>query len=236
VLGTCLAAFVQGLSGFAFGLVAMSVWAWSIEPQMAAPMVVFGSVLGQSLAFGALRRNLHLDRALPFIVGGLFGVPLGVFLLRYVDPRLFRGGVGIFLIGYCSVMLLARRLPVVSRGGRGLDATIGWIGGVMGGLGGLTGPAPTLWCTLRGWDRDTQLAVFQSFNLSMQLVTLAGYAISGALTRGMGLVFAVMVPVTIVPTLAGIGLYRRISAARFQRLVLALLLVSGVLLVLSLRR
>src|SRR5579863_8083596 len=175
VLGTCLAGFVQGLSGFAFGLVAMSVWSWSLAPQLAAPMVVFGSIVGQSLGIMAIGRNLQMRRAMPFIIGGLFGIPLGVWLLRYVDPVMFRGGVGIFLICYCTVMLLSRHLPAITRAGVVWDAVAGWIGGVMGGLGGLTGPAPTLWCTLRGWERDTQRSVFQAFNLSMQIVTMATY-------------------------------------------------------------
>ena len=235
VVGTSLAGLVQGLSGFGFGLVAMSVWSWTIAPQLAAPMVVFGSVVGQLLAIGVVRRGFALRRAVPFIVGGVFGVPLGVMLLRYVDPRLFRGGVGVFLVCYCSAMLMARHLPVITRGGAALDGFFGWIGGVMGGVGGLTGPAPTLWCTLRGWDRDAQRAVFQSFNLTMQCLTLASYAASGTLTVGMVPIFAVMVPAAILPTFLGVRLYRRVSTAAFQRLVLALLLISGVLLVLSLR-
>jgi len=235
VVGTCLAGFVQGLSGFAFGLVAMSVWSWTIAPQLAAPMVVFGSVIGQLMAIGVLRRGFDLRRATPFIIGGVFGVPLGVWLLHDIDPRLFRGGVGVFLILYCSVMLMARHLPVVTLGGRLADGIAGWIGGVMGGIGGLTGPAPTLWCTLRGWDRDGQRAVFQSFNLVMQVLTLTTYVVSGTITRGMLATFAVIAPAVVVPTLIGIRLYSRIGTAVFQRLVLSLLLVSGVLLVLSLR-
>jgi hypothetical protein len=234
IVGTALAGFVQGLSGFAFGLVAMSVWSWTIAPQLAAPMVVFGSVIGQLLAVGVLRRGFDLRRAAPFIVGGVFGVPLGVWLLHDVDPRLFRGGVGLFLIVYCSIMLMARHLPVVTHGGRFADGVVGWIGGVMGGLGGLTGPAPTLWCTLRGWDRDAQRAVFQSFNLVMQVLTLVTYVVSGTITPAMLGIFAVIAPAVVVPTLLGLRLYRRISTAAFQRLVLFLLLISGVLLVASL--
>jgi uncharacterized membrane protein YfcA len=235
VLGTCLAGFVQGLSGFAFGLVAMSIWAWSIEPQLIGPMVVFGAIVGQLLSLGSVRRGLDLRKSMPFIIGGIVGVPIGVLLLRYVDARLFRGGVGIFLVAYCSAMLLARHLPVVTRGGATLDGVVGWVGGVMGGLGGLTGPAPTLWCVLRGWDRDTQRAVFQSFNLTLQVLTLLTYAVSGGLTIGMGRIFALMVPTAILPTLAGVQLYRRISTAGFQRLVLGLLLLSGLALLASLR-
>ena len=36
VVGAALAGFVQGLSGFGFGLTAMSLWAWTLEPQLAA--------------------------------------------------------------------------------------------------------------------------------------------------------------------------------------------------------
>jgi uncharacterized membrane protein YfcA len=197
--------------------------------------VVFGSVVGQVLAFVVLRRGLAFGRALPFIIGGMFGVPVGVLLLHHVDPRLFRGGVGVFLICYCSAMLAARHLPVITRGGAVLDGVAGWIGGLMGGIGGLTGPAPTLWCTLRGWDRDAQRAVFQSFNLTMQCFTLLTYGVSGTLTHAMLPIFGVMLPTAILPTLAGVRLYRRVSTAAFQRLVLVLLLTSGVLLVASLR-
>ncbi|SCU76124.1 exported hypothetical protein [Cupriavidus necator] len=34
IAGAAVAGFVQGLSGFAFGMVAMSFWAWAIEPQL----------------------------------------------------------------------------------------------------------------------------------------------------------------------------------------------------------
>ena len=233
VLGTCLAGFVQGVSGFAFGLVAMSVWAWSIEPQLAGPMVVWGSWIGQILSLGAVRGGLLWRRAVPFVVGGAAGVPVGAWLLRYVDVGVFRGSVGVVLIFYCSAMLFARRLPMVRRGGRLADGAVGALGGVMGGLGGLTGPAPTLWCTLRGWDKDAQRSVFQVFNLAMHSLTLTVYFINGTLTAAMAPAFTLMVPVAILPTFAGVLVYRRVNDRMFRRLVLFLLLISGVLLLAS---
>ena len=73
VLGAALAGFVQGLSGFAFGLVALAVWAWVLEPALAGPLVVFGSLVGQVVALPQLRLA-SLPRALPFVLGGLVGV------------------------------------------------------------------------------------------------------------------------------------------------------------------
>jgi hypothetical protein len=46
-VGAVVAGFVQGLSGFAFGLTAMSFWAWSLDPRVAAVLAVFGALLGQ---------------------------------------------------------------------------------------------------------------------------------------------------------------------------------------------
>lgn len=227
VAGAALGGFIQGLSGFGFGLLAMTIWAWTVAPRLVGPMVVWGSCLCQLLALIVLRRRLAWSRALPFVFGGLFGAPAGAVLLPYVNVHLFRGFVGLVLVVYCSAVLLARYLPAIAWGGPSMDAAVGAIGGLMGGLSGLTGPAPTLWCTLRGWDMDTQRAVFQSFNLSMQTITLVAYALDGTLRPGMIPAFALMLPVVVLPTFAGVAVYRRFSSAAFRRLVLLMLLASG---------
>ena len=234
VVGTCLGGFVQGVSGFAFGLVAVSVWAWSIEPQLAGPLVVWGSWVGRVLSIGTARRGFVWRRTIPFLVGGVAGVPLGTWLLPYIDMHVFRAGVGTLLVVYCSIMLCARSLPVLTHGGRWLDGAVGAVGGVMGGLAGLTGPAPTLWCLLRGWDRDAQRAMFQAFNLAMHSLTLTIYLLNGTVTAGMLPAFALIVPIAIIPTLAGVRVYQRFSHHDFQRLVLFLLLASGLMMLLAL--
>jgi uncharacterized protein len=227
IVGAAVAGFVQGLSGFAFGLVALSLWAWSISPQLAGPMVVFGSLLGQLLSIHSVRAAHDLRRLLPFIVGGVIGVPIAAAILPHLNATLFKAGVGALLVIYCSAMLLARELPRIRAGGRLADATAGLVGGVMGGIGGLSGPAPTLWCTMRDWSRDAQRAVVQSFNLAMQAVTLTVYVMDGAITAETGRMFALVAPALVVPCLIGARLYARVSEDQFRRLVLGLLFLSG---------
>src|SRR5262249_37891058 len=82
---------------------------------------------------------------------------------------------------------------------------------------------PTLWCVLRGWDRDTQRAVFQSFNLAMQAATLVAYAIGGLITAEALRMFALIAPAMLLPSLIGVRLYARFSDATFRTLVLVLL-------------
>ncbi|GJE60106.1 sulfite exporter TauE/SafE family protein [Methylobacterium trifolii] len=231
VLGAAAGGFVQGLSGSSFGLVAMAVWAWSLDPVLTGPLVVFGSLLGQILSVGAIRRGFDAGRLLPFVLGGLVGVPLGVLLLQRIDPLVFKLSVGILLAIWCPMMLLARDLPRIVRGGRLADAAVGLVGGVMGGLGGLTGPAPQLWTTLRGWDRDAQRAVFQGFNLAMHALTLASYAVAGTISGQALRLFPAVAAAVLIPTLVGVRLYSRFSDVAFRRIVLWLLTLSGVILI-----
>ncbi|WP_442597751.1 sulfite exporter TauE/SafE family protein [Parapusillimonas sp. JC17] len=228
VVGAVAAAFVQGLSGFGFGLVAMSIWAWVLEPRLAAALAVFGALTGQVIAAVTVRRGFDLKRLAPFVLGGLLGVPLGVALLPKLDIVWFKAILGALLVVWCPVMLMARRLPHVEAGGRLLDGAVGVTGGIMGGLGGFTGIVPSLWCTLRGLGKDTQRAVIQNFNLSMLIVTMGSYIATGIVTRDMLPVFGMMIPAILVPSLLGARVYIGISENAFRQVVLGLLTASGI--------
>ena len=227
-LGAIVAGFVQGLSGFAFGMVAMSFWAWGLDPRLAATLSVFGALVGQLLAVFTVRRGFNLRLLLPFVLGGLAGIPLGVLVLPQLDMAWFKALLGGFLALWCPVMLMARSLPPVTVGGRFGDALAGMAGGVLSGIGGFAGPVPTLWSTLRGFGKDEQRAVIQNFNLAMLAVTMATYVGTGMVTLQMLPYFAIVAPAMLVPTLLGAKLYIGISEARFRQIVLGLLTASGV--------
>ena len=70
-LGAAAAGLVQGLTGFAFGMVAMAAWTWWLDPVLAGPLVVFGSLVGQLLAIGPIRRGFDSRRVLPLVAGGI---------------------------------------------------------------------------------------------------------------------------------------------------------------------
>ncbi|HSI59191.1 MAG TPA: sulfite exporter TauE/SafE family protein [Ideonella sp.] len=233
VLGAAVAGFVQGLSGFAFSMVAMSFWAWTVEPRLAAGLAVFGGLTGQIVAAVTVRRGFELARLLPFVLGGLAGLPFGLLLLPHLDVQVFKASLGALLVVWCPAMLLAGSLPRITHGGRLADGLAGAFGGMLGPLGGFTGVIPTLWCTLRGYEKDTQRAVIQNFNLAMLAVTMASYLATGVVTREMWPMFAVVAPAMLIPSLLGARVYTGISEASFRRVVLGLLTASGVALLVS---
>ncbi len=228
VAGAATAGFVQGLTGFGFGLVAMSFWAWSLDPRLAAVLAVFGGLTGQTLAAFTVRRGFDAKRVLPFVAGGLLGLPIGLWLLPRIDAVMFRVYIGTLLAVWCPVMLFSQRLPHLRFGGRAADGVAGACGGLMGPLGGFTGAVPTLWCTLRGYERDTQRAVIQNFNLAMLAVTMVSYLATGVVTAPMLPLMAVVEPSLLVQALLGMKVYVGISPAAFRNVVLGLLTASGV--------
>ena len=227
VVGAACAGFVQGLSGFGFSLTAISLWAWVLPPQLAAVLAVFGGLTGQVLAAFTVRRGFNWQTVAPFILGGLAGMPLGLWLLPQIDPVAFRAGVGALLAVWCPLMLWSDRLPRVGGGHFG-DAVAGALGGMMGPLGGFTGAVPTLWCTLRGMERDLQRAVVQNFNLALLAVTMASYLLNGTVTQPMWPLMAIVAPALLLPALLGMKVYVGVSPAAFRRIVLLLLTLSGI--------
>lgn len=210
----------------------MSIWAWTLEPKLAAALAVFGGLLGQLIAAFTVRRGWDLPALLPFLAGGLAGLPVGLYLLPRLDIPLFKAVLGLMLVVICPLMFFAARLPRV-HGGRGSDALAGAAGGVMGGLGGFTGVVPTLWCTMRGFDKDRQRAVIQNFNLTMLVVTFASYIATGVLEMRMLPLLAVVAPAVLLPVLLGARLYAGISDVAFRKVVLGLLSLAGVALLVS---
>ena len=165
------------------------------------------------------------------MVGGVLGVPLGVFFLHNVDPQRFRLLVGVLLIGYCLFALFAGHSMVVTRGGRSLDAVFGLIGGVLGGLGGMTGFVPAIWTQMRGWTRDLRRATMQAYNISMHVVTIAVYFRTGTL-KGADLgQFLIVAPAMLIPSYLGARVYQRFSDRAFTQAGLVALLFSGLALV-----
>jgi uncharacterized membrane protein YfcA len=153
-LGAALAGFVQGLSGFGYGLTAMALWAWTLEPKLAAVLALFGGLCGQIFSAFTVRRGWHWATLLPFIAGGVAGLPIGLWLLPRLDVPTFKVLLGATLVVICPLLFFASRLPPIRRGGHIADAIAGSIGGTMGAFGGATGVVPTLWCTLRGFEKE----------------------------------------------------------------------------------
>jgi uncharacterized protein len=107
------------------------------------------------------------------------------------------------------------------------------LNGLLAGATGLGGILPTIWCGLRGWTRDEQRAVFQPTAAATFLMSLVAFGGAGLATSDAARLFLLGLPALVAGTLLGWLLYGRLDEVAFRRVVLVLLLISGVSLVVA---
>jgi uncharacterized protein len=224
---TFAAALVAGVAGFAFGIVAAAVWLHFLSPTHTTALIVAFGLIVQGISVWKLRRSLKLARLLPFLIGGAVGVPIGVELLQRTSPASLRMGIGVVLILFSGYSLARPKLSPVTAGGKAADGAVGLVNGLIGGATGLAGIVVTVWCTLRGWPRDEQRTVFQPVGVAVFLMTALWLGGTGLVSRDTINLFALGLPALLAGTWVGLKLYARLDEAGFRKVVLGLLLISG---------
>jgi uncharacterized protein len=228
LIATFAGALVTGLSGFAFGLVAASIWLYILTPLQTATLIIAFGLIVQGYSVWKLRRALDWRKLWPFIAGAAIGVPLGVSILGWANPAYVRAGVGMFLILYSLYALLRPSLPPVTREAAAADAAVGFANGVLGGITGLAGILVVIWSGLRGWPKDQQRAVFQPVAVAIFAMSAFWLGFKGAVSADTIRLFLFGLPVLLAGTWLGMKLYGRLDEAAFRKVVLVLLLASGV--------
>jgi uncharacterized protein len=232
-LGALAGGFVSGLAGFGTALMALGIWLYVLPPSVAVPLVLICSVIAQTATFPSIWRTIDFSLVWPFVIGGLAGVPLGTMLIAQADPNVFKLSVGVLLLIFPVALYLQRAPMAFSFGGRAADAAVGFAGGILGGLAGLSGPLPILWASVRGWSKEQRRGIFQTFNWSVLAAALSLQAGTGFIGRDVIWLALLALPATITGAWLGARTYRALSDRNFRDLVLALLFLSGVGLVWS---
>jgi uncharacterized membrane protein YfcA len=230
LIATFLGALVAGLSGFAFGLVAASLWLYILIPLQTATLIVAFGLIVQGYAVWKLRHVLDWRRLWPFVAGAAAGVPVGVAVLTWASPAYVRAGVGVLLVLYS---LYAWFRPAVKpiAAGPAADIGVGFLNGALAGLTGLAGILVTIWCGARGWPKDQQRAVFQPVAVAIFVMTAGWIGAKGAIAPDTMRLFLFGLPALLAGTWLGIKLYGRLDEAAFRKIVLVLLLLSGAALI-----
>jgi uncharacterized membrane protein YfcA len=225
--GAFAAAFVTGLAGFAFAIVAAALWLHFLSPAEATPLVVAYGLIVQGVSVWKLRRAIVWGRLMPFLIGGAIGVPLGIELLRWTPAAALRMAIGAVLVLFSLYNLVRPQLGSTARAGRIADGVVGIVNGALGGATGLAGIAAVVWCSTRGWPPPEQRAVFQPSGVAVFAMTalwLGGANMIGAETLWL---FLIGLPALALGTWVGLKAFGKLDDQAFRRVVLVLLLLSG---------
>jgi uncharacterized membrane protein YfcA len=151
-------------------------------------------------------------------------------VLQWARPGELRAGVGVLLVAYSLYVLLRPALKPIQASALG-DGAIGILSGALGGSTGLGGILPTVWCGLRGFTGDEQRAVFQPVAVAIFIMAALWLGAGGRISMVTIELFLLGLPVLLAGTFLGLRLYGRLDPGGFRKVVLVLLLASGVALV-----
>ena len=225
-----LASAASSIAGFAFSAICGALLFHLMDsPVYAVQVMIACSIAMQLLSVASLWQSIDW-RGLPvFLVGGVFGVPAGAWLLLNLSTGVYRDLIGGLLVVYGCYMLLQRPTRPL-RACPLADAGAGFLGGFTGGLAGFPGAFVTIWCGLKGWDKERQRGLYQPFILCMQPISLVAIhlmrpaASTAAQLDWNALAF---IPAALLGTWFGLRIFRRLSDRQFQIAVNLLLVAAG---------
>jgi len=226
----CMGGAIFGIAGFAFGVIASLFLHHGFATADVIFIVVTGALV---LNLGLLPRfwsEIDLRRSLPFLAGATRGLPIGLALLSWLEPRVIRAFVGVLVIGYCAFALRQQSrdpLRFSAGGGRAADVSIGLAGGVVGGVSGLGPLLPGIWYGLRGLSKVEQRALAQPFGLYVQGLMVTWFLATGTVSDRAVQSVAMAAPMMLAAAWLGLRVFDGLSTARFQRLVILVAIVGA---------
>jgi uncharacterized membrane protein YfcA len=225
-------AFVSGLAGFAFSAVAGAILLHSFPALEAVPLMMACSVAVQAANLWALRKSVQWRESLVLIIGGLTGVPIAVYLLQHTETHLLRTGFGAVVALYAGYTLFRPTLTYIRQmKNPGRNALVGFGGGLIGGLTAMPGALPTIWCDMHGVPKNQQRGLVQPFIAAMQIFALVLMLSRSSLPSKLIVDFVVSLPALAAGTVLGIAMFRSVNELAFRRIILLILLFSGLSLV-----
>jgi uncharacterized membrane protein YfcA len=231
LIAVFVASTVSSIAGFAFSaLCGALLFHLTDSPVYVVQVMIVCSMAIQLLSVATLWRSIDWSSLPVFFAGGILGVPAGAYLLLHLQTGAYRDVIGALLIAYGGY-LLVRRPAHKLRTGPLADACAGFLGGVTGGLAGFPGASVTIWCGLKGWDKARQRGVYQPFILSMQPIALIVIALmrpASASAAQLDWKTLAFIPAALLGAWFGLRIFRRLSDRQFEIAVNALLIVSGV--------
>ena len=219
--------FVNGLAGFGTALFSLGWLLQVMPPQQAVAIALVCSLVTGVPGVWQVRHSIDRRRLALFILPAFAGIPIGTVLLGLIDTRLLSLLVGGMLLLYGGYFAFRRTLPAIEGNWTLVEAGIGFVGGVLGAMAGLSGALPSMWLALRPWPKAVQRGIMQPFSMVILLVATVLLAIEGVFTPQVLCNLAPVLPASMFGAVIGLILFRRMPDALYPRVLIGLMLISG---------
>ena len=219
--------FVNGLAGFGTALFSLGWLLQVMPPQQAVAIALICSLVTGVPGVWQVRHSIDRRRLALFILPAFAGIPIGTVLLGLIDTQLLSLLVGGMLLLYGGYFAFRRTLPAIEGNWTLVEAGIGFVGGVLGAMAGLSGALPSMWLALRPWPKAVQRGIMQPFSMVILLVATVLLALEGVFTPEVLYNLGFVLPASMFGAIIGLMLFRRMPDALYPRVLIGLMLISG---------
>lgn len=222
--------FVRALTGFGSALVSIPLLALLFDLGFVVPLEALFEVAISLLllrrAYPAIRKQVLA----PLVAGAVCGSVLGASLLRALANALLKRGLGLVIILFGVHVGFDAGLPTERALSPAWGLVAGMLGGILGGLFGTSGPAFVLYLAHRLRDKEALWASLIGLFAVDYAWRVCVFAMNGLLTREVLRYAVILTPALVAGTMAGHRVHVRMDERRFRKIVAAVLVLSGALL------
>jgi uncharacterized protein len=223
---------MKGAIGFGFPVVAVPMLAFLFDTRTAVVVIPLPLILTNLfiVARAPVDREV-LRRLIPLLISFAPFSILGAYLLSRISAPLLTAFMGMVIFGLGLLSLLNPRLVIPPRLEKRASIGLGVVSGVLNGIGSLGGPFFALYLhgiRLKKWEFVWAITLIF---LVANAIQIASYTQFGML-NGAALAFSVaMIPVAWIGQWLGLFIHDRLNQVVFQRIVLIVVMLSGLSLV-----
>jgi len=221
-----LGSTVLGTIGFGFGMICMATLPFIMDFKFAVAMVSVFSLFAHIVTLYGLRDSVQIKRFLPLVLGGFFGIPLGVNFLRLANLDALKLTLGFVIVAYVIWNYWPGK-PKTRDPHSAWGVLAGLIGGALGGAMNSSGPPAVIYLTQKPWDKDSIKATLQVFFILMGITQLGLLAMVDILTLEVLETNLLFAPAIFLGVWTGMQLSKRVNQAHFRTLVMTTLFILG---------
>ncbi len=221
-----IAAACYSVTGFGFALVLTPILAviWDVKPTVVTSEIL--STAGLIPLLLDARGHVPVGRVSVLFLASVAGIPVGVFLLERLSGDAIRVMVAVTVIVASVLLYLSPNLA----GGR--DSALGrlvagFFGGAIGSSTSMGGPPVVLYLLSCERDATSFRATLIAFFLPGNVITIVAFALVGQVTGDVLYMSAAALPAVALGLAFGVWLRRHVQAERFRTLVVAVLVASS---------
>lgn len=220
-----VAAFIQGLSGFGYALIATPLLTFIFPAKSAVMMsIVLGAATNIAVLL-SMRRHIEVKRLVFMSLGGILGIPLGAYGLSRLDPLIIKIAIAMLAIPFAVLLILghSRRFGRDSVG----CVVAGFVSGLVGASTSFSGPPVVLFLLNQGLHTQKFVGTLAAYFLFISLASIAALSSLSLLTGDLLIKSAILLPALFLGIFLGLRMLPKINATVFRRVAASVVCISA---------